>query len=173
MTPLVFLDTETTGLDVNKHDVVEVAWAHAGGPIHALILEHDIKAASPQALSVNGYYARGLDRAQVATDDELDWLERDLDGATIVGSNPAFDARFLEKALGWAPWHYRLVNVAEGAMWLFGWDRPKGLKDVMEALRARGHEIPIPDHTAAGDVAATRAIYDALRAEITPLKETA
>lgn len=32
-------------------------------------------------------------------------------------------------------------------------------------LRERGHDIPEPDHTAAGDVATTRAVFDALRAE--------
>ena len=62
------------------------------------------------------------------------------------------------------PWHYRLVNVAEGAMWLFGWDRPKGLADVTKHLRGMEFEIPEPDHTAVGDVLTTRAVYFALRA---------
>jgi hypothetical protein len=86
-----------------------------------------------------------------------------LTGATIVGSNPAFDTAMLRARWGHAPWHHRLINVAEGAMWLFGWERPKGLADVRTALVERGFEIPEPDHTAAGDVEATRTVYYALR----------
>jgi hypothetical protein len=48
-------------------------------------------------------------------------------------------------------------------MWVFGWDRPKGLADVATACRERGYEIPEPDHTAEGDVRTTRAVYEALR----------
>jgi DNA polymerase III epsilon subunit-like protein len=103
--------------------------------------------------------------AEPISPDVLDELREALSGSTLVGSNPSFDAGFLQRALGDAPWSHRLVNVAEGGMWVFGWDRPKGLAAVAVELRSRGYHIPEPDHTAAADVAATRAVYHALRSE--------
>lgn len=161
MTPLVFLDTETTGLDPAKHEIWELAYARDGGPVRSFFLSHDLGTADPKALEINGYW----DRFSNADDN---WghepsLQIILTGATIIGSNPAFDTAMLRARWGFAPWHHRLINVAEGAMWLFGWDRPKGLADVRVALADLGYEIPEPDHTAARDVEATRAVYYALR----------
>jgi hypothetical protein len=170
MTPLCFIDTETTGLDPDRHAAYEVCWWLDGqeAPTTA-ILPHSLAGADEKALEVGGYHARGIlpgwhtERRAARRQ-----LRHDLTGVTLVGSNPAFDASFLRRTLGCTPWHHRLINVAEGAMWLFGWDRPKGLADVSIELRARGHVIPEPDHTAEGDVRATRAVYYALRAETPP-----
>ena len=163
MTPLYFLDVETTGLDPELHDVWEIAFAREDGPIRSVIVPHSLQTADPKALEINRYWQRF---PHGATDDghHLDAVIRlELTGATIVGSNPRFDTNMLRARWGVEPWHHRLVNVAEGAMWLFGWDRPKGLADVSAELRKRGYVIPEPDHTAARDVEATRAVYNALR----------
>lgn len=161
---LVFIDTETTGLNPFIHDLIEVAWAVDEGPITTVILPHTLTNADPKALQINGYFARGLDADPGFYKDPMRALIRDLQDATLVGSNPSFDAAFLHKKLGVAVWKYRLIDVAQGAMWIFGWDEPKGLFDVAKSLRDLGHDIPDPDHTAAGDVVATRAVYRALRA---------
>lgn len=162
---LCFLDTETTGLDPTQHHAVEIAWALNDGPVKTFIPRHTLDGADPRALDINGYFDRQLDRQMqdVQDVDEGDLL-RDLRGVTLVGSNPAFDASFLRKTLGVALWKHRLIDVAAGAMWVFGWDEPKGLAAVVEELRTRGHDIPGPDHTAAGDVAVTRSVFLALRA---------
>lgn len=163
MTPLCFIDTETTGLDPEVHQAYEVAWAFDHGPIERLVLPHTLEGADPYALKVGHYLDRDIFAETQASKGELSDLRRRLRGVTLVGSNPAFDASFLKKVFGEAPWHHRLVNVAEGGMWVFNWDRPKGLAAVAEELRALDYEIPEPDHTAAGDVATTRAVYYALR----------
>jgi hypothetical protein len=49
-------------------------------------------------------------------------------------------------------------------MWVFGLDRPPGLAKAVELLRGRDFEIPDADHTAEGDVRATRAVFYALKA---------
>jgi DNA polymerase III epsilon subunit-like protein len=161
--PLVFVDVETTGLDPTTHHVVEVAWAVEDGPIKAFVPWHTLDGATPDALTINRYFERDLDRMR--SDDqpvgEADLL-RDLRGATLVGCNPAFDAAFLRKTLGVQLWKHRLIDVAACAMWQFGWDRPRGLADIARALRENGYDIPEPDHTAAGDVSATRSAYQAL-----------
>lgn len=166
---LVYLDTETTGLDATRHDVIEVAWAVDGGPIRSALLPHTLQNASPEALAINGYWERGLDDQLCVAQADFRahaWhrdLLNDLTGATLVGSNPAFDARFLRAKFGYEPWHHRLFDVATYAAGVLGWDGPRGLKDVRDALHHHGFEIPAPDHTAAGDVATVRACHLALR----------
>lgn len=166
MNKLVFVDTETTGLDPRIHDAYEVAWVGETGCVSRMVLPHDLINADERALEIGHYHERGIARQKQADGLLLSFLIEELRGATLVGSNPAFDAAFLKKALlGEAPWHYRLMNVADAAVWVFSWDRPRGLFDVVLELKRRGHVIPDPDHTAVGDVETTRAVYQALRYE--------
>ena len=69
----------------------------------------------------------------------------------------------LTRLIGAPVWHHRMIDVSNVAMMVFNWDRPRGLADVVQAVRAEGYEVPEPDHTAEGDVRATRAVYVALR----------
>jgi hypothetical protein len=162
MTVLCFIDTETTGLDPRIHEPWEVClWREDRDGPETYGLGHDLTHADPQALAIGGYWERAHTIARTISKGRL---ARDLLGVTLVGSNPGFDAAMLTRHIGTSPWHHRTINVADGAMWVFGWDRPKGLADVAEECRARGFDIPVPDHTAEGDVRATRAVYDALRA---------
>ncbi|GAA1790397.1 hypothetical protein GCM10009795_040110 [Nocardioides hankookensis] len=158
---LAFLDTETTGLDRVRHQVWEVAYAIDDGPIVTLQLPHDLDHADPAALEINGY----ADRVGTVT---LGWRQQllaDLDDVILVGSNPGFDQAMLSKALDAEPWHYRCIDAPAGVMWLLDWDEPRGLLSAAREMRGRGHTIPMPDHTAAGDVATTRAVYRAVRGE--------
>lgn len=164
MSDLVFLDTETTGLDPARHEVWEAAVAVNDEPIRSYVFPHSLDTADPHALEMNGYISRGLGIVpDVWADVELKGL---LTGTTIVGANPAFDTSFLRARWGVAPWHHRLVDVESMALAVLGYDRPKGLRDLAADLRGRGHDIPAPDHTAAADVATTRAVFHALRAEV-------
>ena len=166
MTVLCFIDTETTGLDPRIHQPYEVCyWREDADEPTALQLPHSLEFADQQSLRIGGYHDRGFtphDYVEKANTARFK-LVANLNGVTLVGSNPAFDAAMLTRFIGAPLWHYRLVNVAEGAMWVFGWDRPKGLADVANECRERGYEIPEPDHTAEGDVRTTRAVYEALR----------
>ena len=169
MTTLCFIDTETTGLDARIHQPYEVSWwrEDEDGP-RTFWLEHDLTHADQQALNIGRYWDRNGTAAMAGgyfNTASQRWVALALEGVTLVGSNPAFDAAMLTRFIGAPVWHHRLINVAEGAMWLFDWDRPKGLADIATECRSRGYEIPEPDHTAEGDVRATRAVYEALRAE--------
>ena len=167
MSDLVFIDTETTGLDPRIHQPYEVAFwrEHDPEPISAF-LRHDLNLADPKALEIGGYWDRRADEALAespAPTISRSTLFDALSGATLVGSNPGFDAAMLTRFLGTAVWHHRHINVAEGAMWVFGADRPMGLSDAANQCREQGFPIPRPDHTAVGDVRTTRAVYEALR----------
>jgi hypothetical protein len=168
-TVLCFIDTETTGLDARIHQPYEVSWWREDeDEPHTSWLTHTLEYADGQALRVGRYWDRGAHNAQAGGYLQIirpQTLGTCLEGVTLVGSNPAFDAAILTRYIGAPVWHHRLINVAEGAMWVFNWERPKGLADVAAECRSRGYEIPEPDHTAEGDVRATRAVYEALRSE--------
>jgi len=161
---LVYLDTETTGLDPERHHVWEIAWALDDGPILSTLVPHTLAGADPKALELNGYYERITEthefRKVVTAEGDLRNI---LEGATVVGSNPAFDTAFLRHRWGVAPWHHRLLDVAAYGMGVLNRNRPEGLASVAGYLRQEGHDIPEPDHTAAGDVACLRATFKALQ----------
>lgn len=166
MTVLTVLDCETTGLNPHVHMPWEVSWWRddADEP-RTEILPHVLDHADPVALEIGRYHEREiepgwttLDRWQAVAD-----LRVDLVGVTIVGCNPGFDMGMLAPLLRCQPWKYRPVNVADGAMWVFGWPEPRGLDKIVAELIDRGYDVPMPDHSAEGDVRATRAAYYALR----------
>lgn len=154
----VFVDLETTGLDPAKHAVWEAAYAEGlDGPVKHGFLTHDASTADPAAMFLNDYINRtkGANDLVAALQFEGEF-KTVLQGATLVGANPAFDAAFLKARWGDAPWHYRLLDVEAYAMPILGYDSPKGLKDIYEDLTSLGHEIYKPDHTARADVLCVR-----------------
>jgi hypothetical protein len=165
VTILCFIDTETTGLDSRIHQPYEVCyWREDQERPQTAALPHSLEHAYGSALRIGGYFDRDFRPETDRNDYWVQHLARALHGVTLVGSNPAFDAAMMTRFIGTAVWHHRLINVAEGGMWTFGWHRPKGLADVATECRERGYQIPEPDHTAEGDVRTTRAVYEALRA---------
>lgn len=141
----IIADTETTGLDPDRHEIWEIgALLRDGGGEHLWRMKPDLKAADPQALAVGRYYKRTagmLSSSFPATWDLADPAQQDqtpywsdprliaskvaplLDDATIVAANPTFDAGFLTAFLryhGEAPaWHYRLRDIGSMAWaWL-------------------------------------------------------
>lgn len=160
----LYIDGETTGLDPQIHELWEIAWAWGNNDITHGFLAHSGISADPRALAMNGYYEREgwvYDGHEAA---ELDLeLAKAVAGMTLVGANPAFDAAFLKQRWGKAPWKYRLLDIEAYAMPAMRLDEPVGLNKIAEHLNARGYDIPVPDHTAAGDVATVRACHLALR----------
>lgn len=162
---LCFIDVETTGLDSRIHQPYEVSlWLEGATQPETWNLPHSLDHADGGALRIGGYFDRGFapfggenERRTIAAR-----LMDRLQGVTLVGSNPSFDAGMLRQFIGCEPWHHRLIDVSQGAMWVLGLDRPPGLAKAAELLRGRGFEIPAADHTAEGDVRATRAVYMAL-----------
>lgn len=108
---LAFIDTETTGLEVERHEIIDIGCVlvkqvlrENGGSSLEIIdeLEYKIKpkhieTADPAALLINGYkeadwiFAIDLKKA-------LEILSEKTKDAIMVGHNVAFDYAFLEKA---------------------------------------------------------------------------
>jgi DNA polymerase III epsilon subunit-like protein len=134
---LAFLDTETTGLDPNWHEVWEVGlilrqfedvqgkgWraVNTCDTEHLWQLPVDLGRAEPIALTIGNFYERrGLDANGMKNiqPPELGKWARDFarltHGAHLVGAVPSFDDAFLKRLLkangACAGWHYHLVDV--------------------------------------------------------------
>jgi DNA polymerase III epsilon subunit-like protein len=99
---LAFLDTETTGLDPETHEVLEIAILkiHPDGDhlwFHTRIKPQDLESADPIALAREGYadnpslWDTAPTLQEVAED-----LERFLRDTTLVGHNVGFDVGMLQ-----------------------------------------------------------------------------
>lgn len=153
---LVYIDIETTGLDPHLHQVWEIAYAIDTGPVRTYQVRHSLDHADPEALTINRYMDRftgGHDRAVEAE------IQCDLQGATIVGFNPAFDATFLRARWGIAPWHHRTLDVSTYAMGVLNLDHIPRTDELVQLLGINHRGA----HTAAGDVRASRDVHTALR----------
>ena len=95
-----YLDTETTGLSVDKHEVIEIAivteledgtierWESKISPAH-------IETAHPKALEINGYTPEAWTDAPPARE-VAPTIHEKLKGAVVVGHNVAFDIKFIQ-----------------------------------------------------------------------------
>ena len=154
---LVFIDTETTGLDPARHQIWEIAFAVDDGPIQSGVVHHSLIGADPVALDLNGYWERqdDFDRGKAFS---YETLVRDaLEGNTLVAANPAFDAKFLQARWGVAPWKYRMLDIESFAAPYVGVKDDGslfGLKDI-----AWGLGVEQPDHSARQDVNVLRQCF--------------
>lgn len=188
---VAFIDTETTGLDPFLHDPWEIAVVlrHDGhDEEHIARIQPDLTNASPEALSINRFHERTA-APSWAWDDRETAARRlydVLDGAVLVGSNPAFDAEMLTHLFGRyfdqpRPWHYRTVDVvtlAAGALYGRAAERTRNDCDATwysKVSRALGwpwhsHDVsrhvqiepPAPEarHTALADARWARDVWD-------------
>lgn len=125
MTRLIFLDTESTGLDPDRHEVWEVGYIvrdedHRDVEAVWQIAPAHLERADPYALRIGRFWERrakseppGIE--SFAAQGRAERFAALIDGATIVGAVPDFDVRFLTKWLARCglPWtaHYHLCDV--------------------------------------------------------------
>ncbi len=98
---LAFLDTETTGLSNQDHEIIELALViiEDGERIYEKsfkIKPQHIHTASPRALEINGYdEAVWASEGYCWSPQACERLAKHLEGAVIVGHNVQFDVGFL------------------------------------------------------------------------------
>ncbi len=172
MTALAFIDTETTGLDPEVHQVYEIGLLLEPDPPGPALeyrwwLPVDLGAASPDALRISRYYQRHPgtldDPADVA--DQLAGLTA---GAHLVGAVPSFDAAFLDRFLrahGRSPaWHYHLVDVEALAAGHLHQAPPWSSHELSRAVGVDPADYE--RHSAIGDARWARDIYRAVLAAV-------
>lgn len=168
---LVVVDVETNGLNPQLHEAVEVAWWNlTNNESGVFVPKHNVSkvlaAADIKALQVNRYVDRIAGRPQDGSQNEQFRLWNQLDDATLMGSNPTFDAAMLSKLFATGedstdvdvtPWHHRLWDLSAYAAGVLGLDELPGLAKVCELL-----DVPVPDHSAMVDVRSTGLCFQAL-----------
>ena len=173
---LCFIDTETDGLhhQCKAWEVAIIRRTPDGGTEHHWFLPLDLRHADAFALKMGGFWDRhpvgrkvsGKPEAPCEPTTQVHDAARDIMrltfGATLVGSNPAFDADVLGRMLrseGYLPsWSHRLRDVATLASGYLSRD-VGGLDGALGAL-----SLPVPHdtkrHTAMADAEAAMRVYD-------------
>lgn len=100
---LVFIDTETTGLRPEVHEIIEIAIiVENNGCIqntyHWKVKPENLENASETALQINGYNAKDWCNA-VSFSQIGEQIRQILKGQYIVGHNPQFDLDFINEML--------------------------------------------------------------------------
>ncbi|MFE3657226.1 hypothetical protein [Streptomyces sp. NPDC059165] len=161
MTPIAFVDTETTHLDPRHGDAWEIAVIRRrddGVDCEYLWqVRPDLTTADPESLKIGRFEQRfaipdGWDAIEFfpaggpplksTLPEMLFDLQEALKGAVIVGSNPGFDVAFLTKLLQQhgrkIVWHYRPIDIATLAA-----GRKLGMVETVH--RAGGKQLPSDD----------------------------
>jgi DNA polymerase III epsilon subunit-like protein len=162
-TRFVFIDTEATGLDHQRHELTEVSWVvrfeDGRQEERRFFPTHTTDGADADALELTHYDEKIAPQDKTPASEWLTLFLEDARDAVLVGAVPDFDAKHLERMcrkLGLEPtWDHHLLDVETLAMPLIspGPEAPRSLAKTCAALG-----IPHDKDQAHG------ALYDALQA---------
>ncbi len=99
----IFIDIETTGLVVTKHEIIEIGCVVTSSDLKIIeefelkIKPKNIENADPIALKINHYNAEDWEKA-IPLEDAMNILSLKAKDCIMVGQNVAFDSGFLEYA---------------------------------------------------------------------------
>lgn len=160
---LAFLDIETTGLDVGKHEVWEVAYLledqGRDGVREQRIFQFYVsgRGADPEALKLNHFDERYNEKMThtPSSNEKVRQIIADLSGAILIGNNVAFDAKFLREKLGCEPWNYHVVDVKALVAGRLGIEPPWSSAEMYSLAGID----PVKRHEALDDCFKARALY--------------
>lgn len=155
MRDLIFVDTETTGLEVGTDELVELTWASRVGEPQTLWF--GVEEVPEFIDGLIGFTKRGLSGRR-SNQFEVQHFLSASEGATMVAANPAFDKGFIEDAGLWR-FHYRMLDIESYAMKALDLPGVPSMKDIHDTLTGMGFTITEPDHTSRNDVLAMREAF--------------
>lgn len=111
---ITFVDLETTGLDPERHEIIELAAIRTEASDGKLVVKkseefkvfHNFPV-DPFVASLNGYCEDDWSFGAVTLSEALGEVFKLMRGAWHAGSNPKFDADFLKKAADNLRWDYK------------------------------------------------------------------
>ncbi|MDX1620636.1 MAG: exonuclease domain-containing protein [Nitriliruptorales bacterium] len=164
----VFIDTEATGLDHDRHELTEVAWIvrfEDGTEVERQYFpQHTTDGADEAALELTHYAERIAPQPKTPMSEWLPQFLEDADGAVIVGAVPDFDVRHLQlacKKLQLTPtWDHHLLDVETLALPLIAPapEAPRSLAKTCEALGVAHDDDQA--HGALYDAQQAKAVFD-------------
>ena len=161
---LIFLDTETTGLD-DEAEIVEIALVdHAGQVVFESYCKPSKAKTDPKAFEVHGICDEALANAPIWTEIEQE-IKTLLENKEVVIFNARFDVRLMRQTAEAAgtdvEWIHNLKMVC--AMYyaasIFGATNRYGTISLINAALEAGVTFERAAHSAAGDALATRLVY--------------
>lgn len=183
---LVILDTETTGLDRERHEVWELAY-DIDGKATVMHFPVDISKADPMALKMNGFYERYPFEHFLETDEnrhggnaalthaDVEQFVTDVRGRHILGACPSFDDNFLWKLVrkfGFIEtWHYHLIDIENLIVGYLLKSRATGMTQELVSLPWKSDDLSravgvdpeqFDRHSALGDVQWAKAQLQAI-----------
>lgn len=172
--PVAFIDTETTGLDPDRHEIWDVGLI-VDEEEYQWFLPVDLSQADTMALNIGQYHnrmekAKGERHFTESVLSPLPLFARDFVGLTrgkhLVGAIPSFDAERLRKLLRangqCEMWHYHLVCVENLVAGKLGIEPPWKSDELSVAIGVDPTQFE--KHTALGDARWAKAMYEAVYA---------
>lgn len=172
-----FVDIETTGLDWDYHHAIEIAYMTEDmeKPITVIpcaytpnigenLSSHTVWGfASEKAMEINKFYERFPNGVSNSGIQALTRMEERMKDCTLVGANIRFDARFIEKVIGFEPWHHRLLDIEAYIAGHFNLDYIPSFSECQKLIAdAYGATVTKPNHTAYMDCLSVAEAYRAL-----------
>lgn len=160
---LVVVDVESSGL--RDTDVpLEIAAIAANGALRHFVPclgGWSLDRADPDALRINRFFERGVYKHQLSpekTRERYIELHQLLEGNTLGGANPRFDAgmlsrRFTNYGLSPEPWHHRLADLSAYAAGVLS--IPVTLLPGLDSVCTMLGVVNREPHSAMGDAQAT------------------
>jgi DNA polymerase III epsilon subunit-like protein len=180
---VVFVDTETTGLDPSRHEVFEIALLDEEGQVMEIWLPVNLAVADPTALRMTHYFQRHpwtMTMTDIGANcfyreegkwkrgsfrEALEQIAKATAEKHLVAAVPSFDAAFIEALLrrnGLAPaWHYHLVDVEALVAGKLGIKPPWDSEELAAAVGVTAPE-GAERHTALADARWAKAMYEAV-----------
>ena len=105
--PIVVVDLETTGLNGNRHEILQIAaikvdWSmeHTLAHMNVRVMPQHIRTMSDEARKISGYDPDVWAKHAIPRREALLQLKQLADGAVFAGKNVDFDLHFIEVACG-------------------------------------------------------------------------
>jgi DNA polymerase III epsilon subunit-like protein len=185
MNDVIFIDTETTGLDPYKHEIWDLALIKEDGTEYQWFVKPNLRDADPVALEIGRYYNRTSQHSQIwkfnngyegkwsswgevlETVRELTWNKH------LCGAVPSFDEERLRRLMQEHgipfKWHYHLIDIEALAVGYLKACRSGDAESVENVLPWKSRELykalgvesdPTTEHTALGDARLAKAVYE-------------
>ncbi len=179
-TRFLFIDTEATGLDHDRHELTEVSWIvrfEDGSEVERQYFpRHTLDTADDDALALTHYEERIAPQDKTPLAEWLGQFLEDAAGAVLVGAVPDFDAQHLARCcrkLGLEPtWDHHLLDVETLALPLIaeGPESPRSLAKTCAALGVPHDKDQA--HGALYDARQAMAVFDAVWRAYADLRRT-